>query len=186
MTAGRTMGARALGSAPVARVDRATATAAAAARGKGADRALYLLSQSANHSMLWHGINLVDAIVGGPQHRRRAARRSAIVALEQALVNGPIKSAVSRQRPDARDDHPHDLRTPRTSSFPSGHASAAACSATMLSADLGLAPVWWSLAAVVSWTRIHVGVHHASDVIAGIAVGRLLARLSDVLWPRDR
>ncbi len=186
MTPNGTVGARALGSAPVTRLDRATAAAASAARDRGADRALYLLSQAANHSMLWHGINLVDAILGGPRRRRRAVRRSVIVAIEQAVVNGPVKSAVSRRRPEARDDHPHELRTPRTSSFPSGHASAAACSATMLSADLGAAPLWWSLAAVVSWTRIHVGVHHASDVIAGVAVGRLMARLGDVLWPRDR
>ncbi len=184
MSSDRSVGARALGSAPVVRLDRATANAAAAARDRGADRAVYLLSQAANHSMLWHGINLVDAIVGGPQHRRRAIRRSVIVAVEQAVVNGPIKSAVSRRRPEERDDHPHELRTPRTSSFPSGHASAAACSATMLSADLGAAPVWWTLAAVVAWTRIHVGVHHASDVIAGIAVGRLMARIAAVLWPR--
>ena len=34
----------------------------AARTGRGLDRAVYLLSEAANHSMLWHGINLVDAV----------------------------------------------------------------------------------------------------------------------------
>ena len=173
----------ALSSRPVRGLDRAAARVADRARGRGFDRAVYLLSESANHSMLWHGINLVDAVVGGPDHRRRAVRRSVIVAVEQAVVNGPVKSLVARERPDERDDHPHALRSPRTSSFPSGHASAAACSATLLSRDLGAAPLWWALAGAVAWTRVHVGVHHARDVAAGIALGRTLARVAAVVWP---
>jgi undecaprenyl-diphosphatase len=172
-----------LSSPAVAGLDGAAAVVARHARGRGADRAIYLLSQAANHSMLWHGINLVDAVVGGRSHRRRALRRSVIVAVEQAAVNGPIKALVARDRPDARTDHPHGLRTPRTSSFPSGHASAAACSATLLTKDLGVGPLWWSLALAVSWSRVHVGVHHASDVAGGLAVGRTLARVAGVVWP---
>lgn len=172
-----------LSSRPVLSLDGAAARVAGHARGRGFDRAVYVLSEAANHSMLWHGINLVDAVVGGPTHRRRAFRRSVIVAVEQAVVNGPIKSLVARERPAERDDHPHDLRAPRTSSFPSGHASAAACAATLLSEDLGAAPLWWSLAGAVAWTRVHVGVHHASDVLAGLATGRALARVAGTVWP---
>ncbi len=153
------------------------------ARGRGADRALYLLSQAANHSLLWHGVNAIDAVVGGPTHRRRAVRRSVIVAVEQAVVNGPIKAVAGRERPAPRADHPHELRVPLTSSFPSGHASAAACSAALLSRDLGRAPVWWGLAGLVSWSRLHVGVHHGSDVAAGLVLGRVLASLAAALWP---
>jgi len=163
---------------------------AVAARGRGhrnADRVLYALSQAANHSLLWHGINLVDAVVGGsargPEHRRRALRRSAVLAVEQALVNGPVKSLFRRRRPEAVADHPHQLRTPQTSSFPSGHASAGACAATLLSRDLGVAPLWWTLAAAVSWSRVHVGVHHGSDLVGGAALGAALGRLSTSVWP---
>lgn len=175
-----------LSSPAVVGLDGAVAVVARRARGRGADRAIYLLSEAANHSMLWHGINLVDAVVGGPTHRRRALRRSVIIAVEQAAVNGPIKALVARDRPDERSDHPHGLRTPRTSSFPSGHASAAACSATLLTRDLGAGPIWWSLALVVAWSRLHVGVHHASDVAGGLAIGRTLARVAGVVWPVPR
>jgi hypothetical protein len=143
----------------VTRMDAAATRLAGAARGRGADRAVYLLSEAANHSMLWHGINLVDAVVGGPTHRRAALRRSVIIAVEQAVVNGPVKALVARDRPDPRDDHPHALRAPRTSSFPAGTLSAA-CAATLLSRTGG-APVWWTLAGTVAWT-VHVGVHHAA------------------------
>ncbi len=172
-----------LASRPLVAVDAAAARLAERTRGGPLDRAMYLLSESANHSLLWHAINAADFAIGGPTHRRRALRRSVIVAAEQAAVNGPIKALVGRERPLGPTDHRHSLRTPRTSSFPSGHASAAACSATLLSRDLGAAPLWWTLAAAVSWTRIHVGVHHASDVVAGLTLGRTLARIAATLWP---
>jgi len=145
---------------------------AARLRGNGpVDRAMYVLSQAANHSLLWHGINAVDAVVGGPDHRRRAMRRSIVLGCEQALVNGPVKTLFRRDRPDHVTDHPHDLRTPTTSSFPSGHASAGACAATMLSHDLHVAPLWWALATAVAWSRVHVGAHHVTDLIGGAAIG---------------
>ena len=175
---------RLLASGPVTSLDSAGLRLAAAVQGHPSlDRAMYSLSELANHSALWHGINAVDALTGDSLRRRRALRRSVLLALEQAVVNGPLKSSVRRPRPAVRDDHPHRLRTPATSSFPSGHASAGACAATLLSRDLGRAPLWWSLATVVAWTRVHVGVHHASDVAAGAAVGTALGLLGGRLWP---
>lgn len=160
---------------------------AATQRGRPAlDRAAYALSAAADHSVLWHAINLADAALGTPTRRRRALRRSVVLAVEQAVVNGPVKSLAGRDRPEPRDDHPHRLRRPRTSSFPSGHASAGACAATLLSADLGAAPLWWALAGAVSWSRVHVGVHHASDVVAGVAIGRTLGRAAALAWPAGR
>jgi undecaprenyl-diphosphatase len=150
------------------------------------DRTVYLLSEAANHSAMWHSINAVDALVSGREGRRRAMRRSAIIAAEQALVNGPIKFAVKRKRPVELESHPHRLRRPRTSSFPSGHASAGACAATLLTQDLGGALLWWPLAGVVGYSMIHVGVHHASDVIGGVLVGRALAAAAGLLWPARR
>lgn len=148
---------------------------------------MYGLSQAANHSILWHGINAVDALVGGavagPAHRRRALRRSVVLAVEQAAVNGPIKSLFRRDRPEHVTDHPHGLRVPMTSSFPSGHASAGACAAVLLSRDLGVAPLWWALAGTVAWSRVHVGVHHASDLAGGAVVGTSLGRLAGAVWP---
>jgi undecaprenyl-diphosphatase len=168
----------------VRRFDQSADLLAKAGHGSPAiDRVLYTLSQAANHSMLWHSINAVDAITASPSRRRRALRRSAIIAIEQAAINGPIKLIAKRERPEEKENHPHQLRSPQTSSFPSGHASAAACAATLLSHDLGMAPLWWTLAAGVSWSRVHVGVHHASDVAAGLIAGRTIARTAQRFWP---
>ena len=60
---------------------------------------------------------------------------------------------------------------PLTSSFPSGHASAAFCAAGLLSEGSRLEPAYYALAAVVAASRVHVKIHHASDVVAGAAVG---------------
>jgi undecaprenyl-diphosphatase len=168
----------------VTRLDSATDAAAARLRGRApVDRAMYALSQAGNHSMVWHGINLVDAVVGGPEHRRRALRRSAVLVVEQAVVNGPVKVVFRRARPDHVVDHPHALREPSTSSFPSGHASAGACATVLLSHDLGAGPLWATLAAAVAWSRVHVGAHHGSDIAGGAAIGAALGALAGRVWP---
>lgn len=169
-------------------VDRRVDAWAGRLRGSASfDRAMYGLSQAANHSLLWHGINLVDAVLGGAvagrAHSLRALRRSVVLSCEQALVNGPIKSRFRRGRPTTVTEHPHELRTPVTSSFPSGHSSAGACAAVLLSRDLGLEPLWWTLAAGVAWSRVHVGAHHASDLLGGAAVGTALGTLVGWVWP---
>lgn len=146
------------------------------------DRVMYTLSEAGNHSALWHGINLVEALTAGSLGRRAAVRRSAIQGAEQALVNGPVKMLFRRQRPGHVTDHPHDLRTPVTSSFPSGHASAGFCAATLLAADHHHPVLWYGLAAAVSWSRMHVGVHHPSDVLGGALIGIALARVAARLW----
>ena len=168
----------------VARLDGSVDRVAARLRGRApVDRALYALSRAGDHSVLWHGINVVDAVIGGPGHRRRALRRSVVLVVEQTVVNGPVKSAFRRDRPDHVTDHPHPLRSPATSSFPSGHASAGACATVLLSQDLGAAPLWAGLAAAVAWSRVHVGAHHASDVVGGAVVGAGLAAVASRIWP---
>jgi undecaprenyl-diphosphatase len=147
------------------------------------DRVMYALSEVGNHSALWHAINLLQATSGDPVTRRAALRRSAIQVGEQALVNGPVKMLFRRSRPDHVNDHPHDLRQPRTSSFPSGHASAGFCAAMLLSTDNHHDEIWFGLASAVAWSRVHVGVHHPSDVVGGAVIGVVLARVAGRLWP---
>jgi undecaprenyl-diphosphatase len=62
------------------------------------------------------------------------------------------------------------MHRPITSSFPSGHATAAFCAATLL----GGGPGWYALASAVSASRVYVRLHHASDVAAGAAFGLAL------------
>ena len=79
------------------------------------------------------------------------------------------------------------VRKPRTSSFPSGHASAAFFAATVLTHWSGWswAPLWITMAVVVATSRAFVRIHHASDVVGGAVVGLALgqiARLGLLAW----
>ena len=140
------------------------------------DRIFYSASEAGNFSMVWHGLAVTRAVV--LRDWRLAARTSAALGIESALVNGPIKSLFLRERPAKASELPHKLRQPKTSSFPSGHASAAVVASSFLTEGSG--PVWRrsvrSLAAVVATSRVHVRIHHATDVAAGAAVGWVLVR----------
>lgn len=140
------------------------------------DRFFYSLTESANHSILWHIINSVV----NRNDKRAAARMAITLGIESALINGGVKKLFNRSRPIHQEDRPHRLRTPKTTSFPSGHATSAFCAATLLGASRSR-PVkfaWFGLAALVSYSRIHVRLHHASDVIGGAVIGLLLGRVA--------
>ncbi|MYH96147.1 MAG: phosphatase PAP2 family protein [Acidimicrobiia bacterium] len=146
-----------------------------------ADRVFYTASELGNFSILWHALAWAGAT--SKRGRRRALRVSVALAVESALVNGPIKSAFNRSRPLAEHDHPHRLRQPLTSSFPSGHASAAVVAAALLSESRRSRWPFWAAASVVAASRVHVRIHHASDVVVGALVGAVIVRLFKKIWP---
>ncbi|HTW06479.1 MAG TPA: phosphatase PAP2 family protein [Acidimicrobiales bacterium] len=140
------------------------------------DVVMYTASLAAEHSILW----LVLAGIESWQ-KERSPRPLARVALalgaESALVNGPVKALFRRRRPERTAPAPLPLRNPRTSSFPSGHASAAFFAAALLRDGSG-ARAYYPLAAIVAASRVYVRTHHASDVVAGAALGAVLGELA--------
>lgn len=157
-------------------LDRAVDAAWDVLRGNTvADRVFYGASEAANFSKIWHALSIAQAIAR--RDPKRAVATSAALGIEAALVNGPIKSVFERERPQV-DSRPMKLRQPKTSSFPSGHASAAVVASSFLTPGMpviGKLAVR-TLAAVVSTSRIHVQIHHATDVAAGAATGWALAK----------
>jgi undecaprenyl-diphosphatase len=146
------------------------------------DRVMYTASDLGDFSLLWHLVNAGRALA--PDRRLvHAVRVAAVLGVESGLVNGPIKSLFRRHRPVWEHERPYRLRVPKTSSFPSGHASSAATAAGMLSERDPLAPLYYGVGAVVAVSRVYVRHHHASDVVAGALVGVVLARAARRLWP---
>lgn len=143
----------------------------------------YAASEAADYSLAWHAISIVIAVLS-PRRRPHSVRLATMLAIESIVVNGGIKRLTNRERPPLREDAPFNVRRPNTRSFPSGHASSAALTAVLLTdAVPRLRPVWLALAAVVSASRIHNRMHHASDVAAGGLLGTLFGMAAKRFWP---
>ncbi len=139
------------------------------------DKVAYRLSSAADHSLLWHMCGVARALAHGDDARLGRA----VLARDGRGVGDHERSgevalpAGAARRSTTSLAFLHGLRRPITSSFPSGHATAAFCAATLL--DGG--PVGYVAATAVAATRIYVRLHHASDVVAGAAFGLVLGRV---------
>lgn len=146
---------------------------------RGAVAVFNLAGRAGDFSLVWHVVGLLRSI-GSAERLRQAALLSAVLAVESLVVNQGIKRLFRRDRPTTSGDGRFTVRTPSTSSFPSGHATSAVCAATVLT-SFGGGPVvalWWTAAALIAASRVVVRIHHASDVIAGLFVGAGLGMLA--------
>lgn len=164
-----------------------------------ADRVFYSASALGDHGMIWfifalaqtagRAIGLDDPAPSAETSRTGQwwlplARAAAGLSAESALVNGPIKWLFRRRRPLHEGTRPLYLRLPRTSSFPSGHATSAFFAAALLR-DEGNWPIYYLAAVLVAASRVHVKIHHASDVIGGAAIGVVLGEWARHLMPME-
>ena len=155
----------------IVRFDAAVDRALDRVRSPAVDGVVYRLSSAADHSLLWNVCGAAVAVARGGDVRF-ASRFAVAMGAESLLTNGLVKTLFGRIRPAEYADieFHHGLHRPITSSFPSGHATAAFCAATLL----GGGPGWYALATAVAGTRVYVRLHHASDVAAGAAFGLAL------------
>ncbi|MBV8981828.1 MAG: phosphatase PAP2 family protein [Acidimicrobiia bacterium] len=147
------------------------------------DRIFYGASELGDFSLVWF---ILGALRGLRSERdwHAAVRVGVGLGVESALVNGVIKSFFRRRRPRTEGWVPtRRLRRPRTSSFPSGHATSAFSAAALLSEDDALWPLYYAVAVVVASSRVYVKMHYASDVLAGAALGALMGRAARSLFP---
>ena len=79
---------------------------------------------------------------------------------------------MERERPDDHLDA--TVRTPSSSSFPSGHTLAAFCTAFVLADSDTQTAANVGFAAAVAASRVHLRAHHPTDVIGGAAIGSVL------------
>jgi undecaprenyl-diphosphatase len=171
--------------ADVVRADCALFSRVARTKTPWLDRALPLLSRSANHSGLWIAVAAGGATGGGRRGRRAAVRGLGSIAVTSLIVNQAIKRAVRRPRPTLRVPVARRVNVaPLTTSFPSGHAASAAAFATATAVELSPAAVPLGLlAAAVGVSRIYVGVHYPLDVAVGASIGAGVAWLTRYPWP---
>ena len=150
-----------------------------------ADRVFYTASALGDFGLIWLALGLVRILRGRPGDTRAGLRAVMATGIESVLINAGFKSLFRRRRPLPVEAHPLPFRQPLTSSFPSGHATAAFCAATLLAEGEKRVAVYYAAASVVALSRIHTKIHHASDVAAGIAIGLGLGQVAKRLVPLD-
>jgi undecaprenyl-diphosphatase len=148
-----------------------------------ADRVMYTASALGDHGLVWLSLAILQALRRHGTWPRPLVRAAAGLGIESAIVNGPVKWMFRRTRPVHQGLRPLRLRTPLTSSFPSGHATAAFFGAALLRDGDPLWPLYYVMAVIVASSRVHVKIHHASDVIAGAALGAGMGELARRLVP---
>jgi undecaprenyl-diphosphatase len=80
------------------------------------------------------------------------------------------------------------MRIPLTTSFPSGHSSTAMVAGILLSqrSSRPTKVALFGLGGLVAASRVHVRIHHASDVVGGVTVGLVLGAVARKVWPLYR
>ncbi|MFE3191680.1 phosphatase PAP2 family protein [Nocardia sp. NPDC059240] len=125
------------------------------------------MSHFGEHSLGWIGIAAVGALVDKP--RRREWAGVAVGAFGAHAASVVIKRIVRRKRP-------HDpsvqvnVSTPSKLSFPSSHATSTTAAAVLLGRLTGL-PLPAVLVPPMLLSRVVLGVHYPTDVLAGSALG---------------
>jgi undecaprenyl-diphosphatase len=138
------------------------------------DRVVGRFTLLGEHAVVWLAIGVVGQAVDAP--RRRGWRRATGTVAGVYALNTAIKLVVHRRRPELAKLPPL-IDTPTTLSFPSAHASTAFAGALAYS-RVGLpAPPLYALAIALAYSRLYLGVHYPSDVLAGALLGTAVARL---------
>lgn len=146
----------------------------------GGRRPFAVLAHTADAAILFPAAGLIWLV--GKEPWKAGAGKAGLSLIVGTVVIGFLKTVFKRRRPEGPWGAFGKLFDPH--SFPSGHAGRAAVLAALAVMHLPL----WAAAAVVLWalsvglSRIILGMHYVSDVLAGWLTG--IAAAAFVLFSR--
>jgi undecaprenyl-diphosphatase len=142
-----------------------------------------LFKANAGYGIALSAVLLLVTYLDGRQHDDLTAVAASVWAGAAALValgiGQLIGGAVDRLRPYETMSNVHVLVDKTTDfSFPSDHATVAGAVAVgLLFANRRWGIVAAVLAMLMAFTRVYVGAHYPGDVVAGLALGGLVAAI---------
>jgi undecaprenyl-diphosphatase len=141
-----------------------------------AERKVARFSLLGEHAGVWLVLGVTESLCSRGERRSRWARATGAVAGAYA-ANTALKLVVRRVRPQLPGLAPL-TSTPTRFSFPSAHSSTSFAGALAYSrAGLPATPLY-ALAAGLALSRLYLGVHYPSDVLAGALLGTATAALA--------
>jgi len=138
-----------------------------------------ILSTRLGDGWLWYGLGVMLLAWGGPQ-RYAAVTAAGSAALTGVLIFKALKHLSHRVRPCQFEPHCWSkVLPPDKFSFPSGHTMTAFSIALVLSYFYpGMEGTLFFFALSIAFSRIVLGMHFLSDVLAGIILGVALGCVS--------
>lgn len=136
---------------------------------------------------LWIALGVLFLLLG--RKKRTWIRRGWMVLLSLAgnalVCNVILKPLVNRTRPYVLMGYDILIPPVGDASFPSGHTAASFAAATAIYAmDRKWGILAYVFAALMGFSRLYLGVHFPTDVLAGAVCGVVTAKL--VLWLMGR
>ncbi len=119
------------------------------------------------------GLLIAGIISNDKQQTKKALYVTEAIATSQAIT-WLMKITIGRDRPFINDTTFKSVLIAKNKSFPSGHASESFSMATAMTIAY---PKWYvaipaySWACIISYSRLYLGVHYPTDILAGAIVG---------------